>query len=75
MLGLCLLRELHCQGSDQATVESLCFDARFQHALALPDSETSYLSRRSLVDFRRRLAEKYPKGELLRKVFDINFSG
>ena len=70
MLGLCLLRELRGLGSDQSTVDALAFDLRFQHALGLLDSDSSYLSRRSLVDFRRRLAEGDPEGHLLRELFD-----
>jgi hypothetical protein len=38
--------------TDQASVDSLLYDLRWQHALAL-GLDDAYLSRRSLVDFRR----------------------
>lgn len=69
MLGLCVLREMSGLGSDRETVESLAFDARFQHALGLA-GDAAYLSRRSLVDFRRRLAQHDPDGVLLQRLFD-----
>lgn len=67
MLGLVLLRELLGLGSDREVVEALAFDARFQHALGLPPDE-AYLSRRSLVDFRRRFQTN--GSVLAREVFD-----
>jgi len=69
MLGLCILRELTNQGSDQEVVDSLAFDARFQHALGLTAGD-AYLSRRSLVEFRSRLSKYDPEGKLLESVFD-----
>jgi hypothetical protein len=69
MLGLVLLRELHGLRSDLATVEALAFDARFQHALGVALSE-AYLSKRSLVDFRCRLAKHDPDNAFLREVFE-----
>lgn len=68
MLGLCVLRELINLGSDQEAVDALAFDVRFQHALGVGPDE-SYLSRRSLVDFRSRLAKHDPDGTLLERVF------
>lgn len=67
MLGLLLLRELLGLGSDREVVESLAFDARFQHALGLTPEE-AYLSRRSLVEFRRRFQTRGPS--LAREIFD-----
>ncbi len=69
MLGLCILREMSGLGSDRETMESLAFDARYQHALGLA-GDAAYLSRRSLVDFRRRLAQHDPNGALLQRLFD-----
>jgi hypothetical protein len=68
LVGLSLLQQLQDM-SDQEVLDALSFDLRFQHALDV-DSETSYLSRRSLVEFRRRLVEHDPDGTLLRGVFD-----
>jgi hypothetical protein len=67
MLGLVLLRELLGLGSDREVVEALAFDARFHHALGLAPEE-AYLSRRSLVEFRRRFQTRGP--ELAREIFD-----
>ncbi len=69
MMGLCMIRELLGLGSDRETVEALSFDLRFQHALGVAQGD-AYLSRRSLVDFRRRLAERDPDGTLVERVFD-----
>jgi hypothetical protein len=68
LLGLCFLQHLE-NLSDQEALDALSFDLRWQHALDLPPSE-AYLSRRSLVEFRRRLVKMDPSGELLRAVFD-----
>ena len=46
-LGICLLQEMN-NLSDQAALDALTFDARWQHALDTGDSD-GYLSRRSLV--------------------------
>ena len=70
MLGLLILRELLGVESDQAVVEALSFDMRWQHALDVHDERDVYLSRRSLTGFRSRLAQHDPEGELLRGVFD-----
>ena len=50
MLGLSLLQELY-NLDDQKALDCLSFDIRWQHALGMTPEE-SYLSRRSLVDFR-----------------------
>ena len=68
LLGVCLLQQLQ-NHSDQEALDALSFDARWQHALDIAGDE-AYLSRRSLVEFRRRLVEKDPQGILLRGVFD-----
>jgi len=68
LLGLCLLQ--HQSGlSDQEALDALSFDVRWQHALSLAPDE-AYLSRRSLVEFRRRLVQHDPEGQLVRDVFD-----
>jgi hypothetical protein len=68
LVGLSLLQQLQ-DLSDQQALDALSFDVRFQHALDVaPDA--AYLSRRSLVEFRRRLVEHDPDGLLLRGVFD-----
>lgn len=68
LLAVCLLQ--HQSGlSDQEALDALSFDVRWQHALSLgPDD--AYLSRRSLVEFRRRLVQRDPDGHLIRDVFD-----
>jgi hypothetical protein len=68
LLGLCLLQELN-NLSDQQALDALGFDIRWRYALDVSDEE-DYLSRRSLVEFRRRLAEKDPEMNLIRDVFD-----
>jgi IS5 family transposase len=65
---VCLLQQLQ-DLSDQQALDALSFDLRFQHALDVT-TEEAYLSRRSLVEFRRRLVEQDPDGTLLRGVFD-----
>ncbi len=68
MLGLMLLQEFDgC--SDQDVLDRLSFDVRYQYALGV-DAGQSYLSRRSYVGFRSRLATEDPQGKLLRQVFD-----
>jgi hypothetical protein len=67
-LGISLLQQLQ-DLDDQAALDALSFDVRWQYALGL-SAEEAYLTRRSLVDFRSRLVKKDPKGELLRAVFD-----
>ena len=68
VLGLCLLQELN-ELSDQQALDTFSFDIRWRYALDVNDEE-DYLSRRSLVEFRRRLAAKDPEMKLVRNVFD-----
>ena len=68
LLGLCLLQEWN-DFSDQETLDTFSFDIRWRYALDVDDDE-DYLSRRSLVEFRRRLAAKDPEMTLVRTVFD-----
>lgn len=68
MLGLSLLQEFYTF-DDQKALDCLSFDIRWQHALGLTP-EDSYLSRRSLVDFRSRLVQVDPEMTMLRSVFD-----
>jgi hypothetical protein len=56
LLGLCLLQELN-NLSDQQALDTFSFDIRWRYALDVGEEE-DYLSRRSLVEFRRRLAAK-----------------
>jgi len=55
--------------SDQEALDTFSFDVRWRYALDVSDEE-EYLSRRSLVEFRRRLAAKDPEMKLIRSVFD-----
>jgi hypothetical protein len=68
LLGLCLLQEWN-NLSDQEALDEFSFDIRWRYALDVSDEE-DYLSRRSLVEFRRRLAAKDPEMKLVRNVFD-----
>ena len=68
ILGLCLLQEFN-DLSDQQALDTFSFDIRWRYALDVSDEE-DYLSRRSLVEFRRRLAAKDPEMRLVRNVFD-----
>jgi hypothetical protein len=68
LLGLCLLQELN-NVSDQQALDTFSFDIRWRYALEIREDE-DYLSRRSLVEFRRRLAAKDPEMKLVRNVFD-----
>lgn len=68
LLGLCLLQEFN-NLSDQQALDEFSFDIRWRYALDINEDE-DYLSRRSLVEFRRRLAAKDPEMKLLRNVFD-----
>ena len=68
LLGLCLLQELN-NLSDQQALDTFSFDIRWRYALDVSDEE-DYLSRCSLVEFRRRLAAKDPEMKLVRNVFD-----
>jgi hypothetical protein len=67
-LGICVLQEMNSL-SDQAALDAFSFDVRWQHALDVA-AEEAYLSRRSHVDFRRRVVEHDPEMELMRGVFD-----
>jgi hypothetical protein len=69
LLGLCLLQEFN-DLSDQQALDTFSFDIRWRHALDITDEGEDYLSRRSLVEFRRRLAAKDPEMKLVRNVFD-----
>jgi len=68
LLGLCLLQEWN-NLSDQEALDAFSFDIRWRYALDVGENE-DYLSRRSLVEFRRRLASKDPEMKLIRNVFD-----
>jgi hypothetical protein len=68
LLGLCLLQELN-NLSDQQALDTFSFDLRWRYALEVSDEE-DYLSRRSLVEFRRRLAAEDPEMKLMRHLFD-----
>ena len=68
LLGLCLLQELN-NLSDQQALDTFSFDLRWRYALDVSDGE-DYLSRRSLVEFRRRLAATDPEMKLVRYLFD-----
>ena len=68
MMGLSLLQEFY-NFDDQKALDCLSFDIRWQHALGMTPEE-SYLSRRSLVDFRSRLVANDPEMKMLRTVFD-----
>ena len=68
LLGLCLLQEWN-DFSDQDALDAYSFDIRWRYALDVSDEE-DYLSRRSLVEFRHRLAAKDPEMKLIRTVFD-----
>jgi hypothetical protein len=68
LLGLCLLQEFN-NLSDQQALDTFSFDLRWRYALDVSDGE-DYLSRRSLVEFRRRLAAADPDMKLVRYLFD-----
>jgi hypothetical protein len=68
LLGLCLLQEWN-DFSDQEALDTFSFDIRWRFALDISDEE-DYLSRRSLVEFRRRLAAEDPEMKLVRTLFD-----
>ena len=69
LLGLCLLQEFN-NLSDQQALDTFSFDLRWRYALEV-DEEEDYLSRRSLVEFRRRLAAHDPEMKLIRRLFDL----
>ncbi|MBN2340000.1 MAG: transposase [Deltaproteobacteria bacterium] len=66
MLGICVLQEIF-DLDDQKALDCLAFDIRWQHSLGITPEE-SYLSRRSLVDFRSRLVSYDPKMKMVRAV-------
>jgi hypothetical protein len=68
LLGLCLLQEWN-DLSDQEALDTFSFDVRWRYALDVSD-QGDYLSRRSLVEFRRRLTAHDPEMKLIRTVFD-----
>jgi len=67
-IGLCLLQEYN-DLSDQEALDAFGFDIRWRYALDTSDDH-AYLSRRSLVEFRRRLAAKDPEMKLVRGIFE-----
>ncbi|NUN16629.1 MAG: transposase, partial [Myxococcales bacterium] len=69
IVGIALLQEMFGL-ADQQALDALVFDLRWQHALGFAQEEEPYLSRRSYVEFRRRLAKQDPQMTLLRRVFD-----
>lgn len=68
VIGLCLLQEYN-DLSDQQALDAFGFDIRWRYALDISDDH-AYLSRRSLVEFRRRLAAKDPEMKLIRGIFE-----
>jgi hypothetical protein len=68
VLGLILLQEMN-NLSDQEALDAFGFDIRWRYALDTHE-EDAYLSRRSLVEFRRRLVAKDPEMTLVRNVFE-----
>lgn len=68
MLGICLLQE-HYDFSDQQALDTFGFDVRWHYALNIAPQD-AYLSRRSLVEFRSRLAEKDPGMTIVRTIFE-----
>jgi len=68
LLGLFLLQEWN-DLSDQGALDAMSFDIGWRFALDISHEE-DYLSRRSLVEFRRRLAAKDPEMKLIRTLFD-----
>jgi hypothetical protein len=68
ILGLILLQEMN-NLSDQEALDAFGFDIRWRYALDASE-EDAYLSRRSLVEFRRRLVAKDSEMTLVRGVFE-----
>jgi hypothetical protein len=68
VLGLCLLQEYNVL-TDQQALDAFGFDIRWRYALDVNDDQ-AYFSRRSLVEFRRRLAAKDPEMTLIRGIFE-----
>lgn len=69
LLGLCLLQETNDM-SDQEALGEFSFDVRWRYTLDIHENDDDYLSRRSLVEFRRRLAAKDPEMKPMRNLFD-----
>jgi hypothetical protein len=67
MVGICLLQEWN-DLADQQALDAFGFDLRWRHALDVTEAE-AYLSRRSLVEFRRRLACRDPEMKLIHDIF------
>jgi Transposase DDE domain/Transposase domain (DUF772) len=67
VLGICVLQEWH-DLADQQALDAYGFDLRWRHALDVTEQE-AYLSRRSLVEFRRRLVCKDPEMKLIHDIF------
>lgn len=68
MLGVLFLQDIN-DLADQAALDCVAFDVRWQHALGLLP-EVAYLSRRSLVDFRARLVRLDPEMQLVTRLFE-----
>lgn len=68
ILGVMFLQEMFGL-PDQAALDHLSYDIRWQRALGL-ELGAAYLSRRSLVAFRSRLVQVDPEGTRLRRLFD-----
>jgi Transposase domain (DUF772)/Transposase DDE domain len=68
VIGLCLLQEYN-HLSDQQALDEFGFDIRWRYALDI-SGDQAYLSRRSLVEFRRRLTAKDPEMKLVRGIFE-----
>ena len=68
VLGLCLLQELN-NLNDQQALDAFGFDIRWRYALDVNEPD-AYLSRRSLVEFRRRLSGHDPDMKIVRTIFD-----
>lgn len=68
MLAITILQEM-LNMHDQEALDEVAFDVRWQYALDLWEDQ-AYLSRRSLVNFRARMARQFPDGSGMRKVFD-----
>ncbi|MBI4738063.1 transposase [Candidatus Woesearchaeota archaeon] len=68
LLGICLLQEMQ-NLSDQDALNSYSFDIRWHYALCV-DQDDDYLSRRSLVEFRRRLVEVDPQMKMMHQIFE-----
>lgn len=68
MLAITILQEM-LNLHDQEALDEVAFDVRWQYALDLWEDK-AYLSRRSFVNFRARMAAQFPDGSGMRKVFD-----